>query len=307
MAIRFGLVIHGGVGSSARLSGVCASIASKGFALLERGSPAMDAAVEAVRLLENDGRFNAGRGSVLRLDGATVEMDAAVMDSHGRIGAVMAVRDVQNPVFLAKALTETPHVALAGEGASLFARRIGLTQSPPVSGRVLKRYEKARRLVMKQGPQSADVRWKSSDIEHLWNFGVPYGQVFPSDTVGAVALDASGIFAVATSTGGASPMLNGRVGDAAMIGCGFYAGPRAAVAATGIGEEIMRRMLTKTVYDMIHEGEVIANACSRGIKLFPSEIPVGLIAISAAGFAMQANRRMAGSCFVKERSGELSG
>jgi L-asparaginase / beta-aspartyl-peptidase len=298
--IRFGVVVHGGAGSSIRLSGVCASIATKAFDILERGGPAMDAAVEAVRLLENDGRFNAGGGSIPRLDGRTVEMDATVMDSDGRIGVVMAARDVRNPVLVAKALTETPHIALAGEGASLFAKRIGLGPSLPISERVLSRYAKTRRLIEAGKRRTRDVRWKSSDIEEFWNFNLPYEQAFSTDTVGAVALDDRGAVAVASSTGGASPMLNGRVGDTAMIGCGFYANSPAAVAATGIGEEIMRRMLAKTVYDMIRDGEGIEAACDRGIGLFPGNVPVGLIAISNDGFAVRANRRLAWSSLTRK-------
>jgi L-asparaginase / beta-aspartyl-peptidase len=300
MAVRFGVVVHGGVGSSTRLSGTCASAAARAFAILEKGGPAIDAAIEAVRLLEDDGRFNAGRGSMLRLDGETVEMDASVMDSKGQIGAVMAVRDVKNPVLVANALTGTPHIALAGVGASLFARRLGLPPSPPPSDRVLKHYEKTRRSMKKGGPRTRDIRWKSSDIEGLWNFEQSYQDVMLPDTVGAVSLDTSGVVAVAGSTGGAPPMLNGRVGDTAMIGCGFYAGSSAAVAATGMGEEIMRRMLAKAVYDWIEDGRGIATACDLGIGLFPREVPVGLIAISSEGLAMRANRRMAWSGLASE-------
>jgi beta-aspartyl-peptidase (threonine type) len=293
MAMRFGIVVHGGVGSSTRLSGACRAIATQASQLLEKGATSLETVVESVRLLEDDGRFNAGRGAALRLDGETVEMDASVMDSRGRIAAVIAVRDVQNPILLARALMATPHVALAGEGASLFARRLNLPPSPPVSERVLKRYEKTRQLFERGEAHRKDARWRSAAIPQLWNFKRPYGQVFSSDTVGAIALDIFGVFAVASSTGGASPMLNGRVGDTAMIGCGFYAGPLAAVAVTGVGEEIIRRMLAKTVYDMIEKGVELEAACGRAVETFPPSTPVGLIAISGEGIAVRANRRMA--------------
>ncbi len=290
---RLAIVVHGGVGSSLRLSGVCRIVAAKAFSILKAGGSALDGVVEAVRLMEDDGRFNAGSGSILRLDGKTIEMDASVMNSEGRLGAVVAVRGVRNPVLLAHAVTDTPHVVLAGEGASLFATRLGLTPSLPPSERILARYEKTRRRLERGGVDVEDDRWRASDIQKLWNFRRPYKDVFSSDTVGAVALDGSGTFAAASSTGGASPMLNGRVGDTAMIGCGFYVGPYGAVAATGIGEEIIKKMLSKTVYDLIASGEDIGVAGDRGIAMFPRRIPIGLIAISGQGSAVRDNRRMA--------------
>lgn len=88
-------------------------------------------------------------------------------------------------------------------------------------------------------------------------------------------------------------MLHGRVGDTPLVGCGFYAGAAAAVATTGIGEEIIRRMLARAVHDWIAQGEEIARACERGVASLPAEIPVGVIAISRRGAAIAANRDMA--------------
>jgi L-asparaginase/beta-aspartyl-peptidase (threonine type) len=299
--MAYGIVVHGGVGSSVRLTGACRRICGRAFAMLEKGAPALDAAVEAVRLLENDGRFNAGSGSVLRLDGKTMEMDASVMDSEGRLGMVMAVRDVPNPVLLARAVTETPHVALAGTGAALFAAAVGLARPVPVSQRSLRRYAKMRAAIQKKKPQRRDGRWKNSDIERLWNFEVPYSTVFLHDTVGAVALDRHGAFASAASTGGASPMMLGRVGDTPMVGSGFYAGPHGAVAATGIGEEIVRRLLSSEVYDMLGDGAGAEAACDHAVALFPKSVPAGIIAITREGGAISANRRMAAWSIIKER------
>jgi L-asparaginase / beta-aspartyl-peptidase len=183
--ISYGVVLHGGVGSSTRLSGPCRSIGQKVFSFLQQGRTAMDVVVEAVRLLEDDGRFNAGSGSVLRLDGETVEMDASVMDSGGGIGAVMAVKGVRNPVLLARAVTETPHVALAGEGATLFARRLGLPRPPAVSERVVRRFEKMRRALVSGSLVKKDDRWRATDLERVWNFTSPCERLFSSDTVGA--------------------------------------------------------------------------------------------------------------------------
>ncbi len=298
--ISYGIVVHGGVGSSIRLTGICRRICLRAFAMLEKGAPAIDAAVEAVRLFENDGRFNAGAGSVLRLDGKTMEMDASVMDSEGRLGMVMAVRNVPNPVLLARAVTQTPHVALAGTGATLFGRTVNLAGPVPVSRKSLQRYAKMREAIEKKKLQRKDKRWKSSDIERLWNFEVPYSAVFLHDTVGAVALDRHGVVASAASTGGASPMMLGRIGDTPMVGSGFYAGPHGGVAATGIGEEIIRRLLSKDVHDMLGGGADAKTACDKAVALFPKTVPVGIIAITQEGHAISANRRMAAWSIIKE-------
>jgi isoaspartyl peptidase/L-asparaginase-like protein (Ntn-hydrolase superfamily) len=298
--ISCGIVIHGGVGSSPRLTSACKAICERAFSILKEGGPALEAVTEAVRLLEDDGRFNAGSGSSLRLDGRTVEMDAGVMDSEGRIGMVMALRNVRNPILVARAVTETPHVALAGQGATLFARQRGLAPSPPVSERALIQHREIQRLIREGRLEERDGRWRGSDMSRLWNFEVAYGEVPPPDTVGAVAIDRSGGVAAAASTGGAPPMMLGRVGDTALVGSGLYAAYGAAVTVTGMGEEIIRRMLSKTVYDLIRSGQETETACGEGLALFPPEMATGIIAISAGGYAIRANRRMAAYSLIEE-------
>jgi len=86
-----------------------------------------------------------------------------------------------------------------------------------------------------------------------------------------------------------------------MIGCGFYAGPAGALATTGMGKEIIKRMFAKTVYDMISHGDNIKEACKKGINMFPSEIKVGIIAISKTGYSIASNTDMAHYALVKER------
>jgi L-asparaginase / beta-aspartyl-peptidase len=298
--ISHGIVVHGGVGSSIRLNNICKTICSKAFVVLEKRGSALDAAVEAVRLFENDGRFNAGVGSVLRLDGRTVEMDASVMESTGRLGAVLAVRDIRNPVLLAKRILDTPHVALAGEGASLLARKLGLEPSGSLPKRVLENYQKVRQSLSIEHPSGVDPRWDFASVERFWNFTTSHNDVFSCDTVGAVALDQDGRFATASSTGGASPMLLGRVGDTAFVGSGFYAGPDGAVVVTGMGEEILRKMLAKTVYDLILEDGNPEGACKQGLLLFPEKVPIGIVAISRTGQGLSANRPMATGVLVRE-------
>jgi L-asparaginase/beta-aspartyl-peptidase (threonine type) len=299
--IYYGIITHGGAGSPAHFSDGCKAASESVFSLLEAGKGALDAVVEAARMLENDGRFNAGSGSALRLDGKTIEMDASVMDSEGNLGIVMAIRNVRNPILIAKAVMNTPHVALAGEGATVFARKQGFELFDRSSQRALERYQTVKQCIKKDKLAKNSPLWKGHDIEALWNFpDVSYKEVF-CDTIGAVAIDKKGVLAIANSTGGFSPMMLGRVGDSPMIGCGFYAGPACALATTGMGEMIIRKMFARTVYDMVSHGEDIRKACEKGVAMFPLETGVGIIAISKKGYAITANTEIAHYAMVKER------
>ncbi len=294
----YGIAAHGGAGSGPELADGCKAACEAAFVLLDKGENALDAVCEAVRLLEDDGRYNAGRGSVLRLDGKTVQMDAAVADSTGRLGTVINVQDVKNPVLLARAVSEGPHIALAGRGAENFARTRGLWQKHEVSEAVLKKHARVLKLLKEKNFSGMNPRWREADVEALWNFDSPF--TFSCDTVGAVAMDRAGVLAAAASTGGASPMLLGRVGDTPMPGCGFHAGPACAVTATGIGEEIIRRMLSRHIYELVRLGWGLEEACAEGVKSFPPELPMGALAISKEGYAAVSNRPMAHFALVKE-------
>ena len=293
--LKEGIVVHGGAGAPPSMSDGCEAAVKAGLKVFGKGKPALDAAIAAVISMEDDGRFNAGSGSVLRLDGKSIEMDAGVMDSKGILGAVASVHHVRNPVVLARRVAETPHIFLAGDGAVAFARACGLytrQQRPTAQSR---RYHK--RLLEALRNKKADMLrpdWLNFDLQRYWNLKTPYERIFEkTDTVGAVALSADGVFAVAGSTGGAAPMLRGRIGDTPIIGSGFYAGPHGAVAATGIGEEIMRRTLSLQVYTWIAEGLSPQAACERGVKLMPKKMPAGLIAIGKRGYGIAANVPMA--------------
>src|SRR4030042_248152 len=299
--IHYGIVVHGGAGSPSPFSDGCKAACESAFSLLEAGKSALDAVVEAARILEDDGRFKAGSGSALRLDGKTIEMDASVMDSEGNIGIVIALRDIKNPILIAKAVLNTPQVALAGEGATAFARKLGFQPFSKSSQRALKRYQTVKQCIKENKLGKESPLWKGHDIEALWNFpDVSYREIF-CDTIGAVAIDKKGVLAVANSTGGFSPMMLGRVGDSPMIGCGFYAGSTCALATTGMGEMIIKKMFAKTVYDIISNGEDIKKACKKGMALFPLEISVGIIAISKTGYSVVANTEMAHYAMVKEK------
>jgi len=298
--INYGIVTHGGAGTPSHYSDGCRSAAEAAMAILEKGGSALDAVMEAVRALEDDERFNAGYGSVLRLDGKTIEMDAALMDSGGNIGAVIAIRNVKNPILVARAVMNTPHIALAGEGAERFARKMGFEPFDPVSPKAIERHKRLIPLLREKKWDELNRLWREKDPRGLWNFSIPYEEVFSSDTVGAVALDKKGTLAAANSTGGASPMMLGRVGDSPMPGCGFWAGPHSALAATGIGEEIIRRMLARKIHERVAGGEDLKSACDDEIRLFPPGMAAGVIAISRDGFAVSANRDMAHFHLLKE-------
>ncbi len=293
--IRFGIVTHGGVGSSSDWKDGCERAAEKGFDLLKEGGSALDAVQAAAVVLEDDGRFNAGSGSILRLDGKTVEVDASLMNSGGEIGAVAAMGAVKNPILVAREVMDTPHMVLAGEGARKFAGKRGVAEPfPGPTENARKRFEKVRRLLGEKRHSELRKSWGNFDLRSHWNFDMAYDEIFGhGDTIGAVALDRDGTLAVSNSTGGASPMLAGRVGDSPLPGCGFFAGAASAVASTGIGEEIIRRMISIRVYDEIERGSSTEESCRECVARFPGEYSLGVIAISRDGFGAAHNRDMA--------------
>ncbi|HEX8612087.1 MAG TPA: isoaspartyl peptidase/L-asparaginase [Telluria sp.] len=277
------IVVHGGAGTSRDNEDGCTLAAGLALAALQRGGDALDAAVAAVVSMEDDGRFNAGTGSVLCLDGQSIEMDAAVMDTRGRLGCVACITHVQNPVLVARAVADGPHWLLAGEGATRFARNSG---HPPFCQPTEKARAAHARLIAQLGERPEFAR--------LWNYerALEDRGERACDTVGAVVRGADGHFAVASSTGGSAPSLLGRVGDTPIIGSGFYAGMDGAVAATGIGEQIVRHLLAYTVYQWIAGGTPIEQALQRGIDLFDPAVAVGLIAIGKNGHGACSNRAM---------------
>ena len=275
-------VVHGGTSSPRALDDACRAAAEAGVAAEE--ARAIDMAVRAVVALEDDGRFNAGSGAVTALDGETIEMDAAVMDSRDLLGAVAAIRDVRNPVRVARAVADSPHWLLAGEGAQRFAYAVGLTERHSISPRRPKREAIAARLDLQR-------------LERMWNFPSPFSatraRLGGSDTVGAVIRDGHGHFAAASSTGGLSNKLLGRVGDTPAVGCGFYAGPRGAFAITGIGERVVRAQLAFRLHQWLEDGEPLDAVMQRGLGLFDPKIEIGIIGVSAQMAAVCANRDMA--------------
>jgi beta-aspartyl-peptidase (threonine type) len=288
------VVAHGGAGApSSDADGPRAAVA-RGLAVLTGGRDALDAAVEATVVLEDDPRFNAGTGSNYRLYGRSIEMDASVMGSDGRSGAVAGVTRIRNPVRLARVVRDhTPHVLVIGAGANRLARRFGFEEFDTGTDRAREKLAKALEEVRGGDPvDDPETRWwQGADLTALWNFDAALSGSLGS-TVGAVARDARGGFAVASSTGGTVLMLSGRVGDTPLLGAGFLAGPAGAVACTGTGEEIVKRVLAHRVYLMLEEGVPVQEACERGVALLPEDIGVGIIGVDAEGEAAVSNRDM---------------
>jgi L-asparaginase/beta-aspartyl-peptidase (threonine type) len=270
------VITHCGAGSTHEVADAASRAGRKGMAVLRRGGSALDAVVAATVVLEDDPRTNAGTGSRMRLDG-TIQMDAAVMDSRRRAGAVAAISDVRNPILIANKVMETPHIMLAGEWATRFARAHGFPAYDPATEDARARLSAARK----------EIRGKSVPTwARAW---IPKAA---TDTVGAVARDGRGRFAAASSTGGISYMLPGRIGDSPIIGAGLYAGPDGAVTVTGVGEEIWRLVLSKSVYDRLADVGAEA-ACDEGLRLFPKSVPIGIVAVGRDGVGEACNRDMA--------------
>lgn len=281
------VVVHGGVGGPrARMDGTDAA-AEKAAAVLRAGGAALDAALAAVVHLEDDCRFNAGTGANIRLDGKTVQMDAACMDGEtGAFGAVAAIERVKNPVLVARKVMTTPHILIAGDGATRFARAMGFPDHDPTCPESRARYERLIRILRGREGAPVPAAWKSFDWRKAWNFPGPIPPALAEaagtpDTVGAVARDARGRFAAAISTGGTSITFYGRVGDVPILGAGIYAGPHGAVACTGSGEDIVKRFVARTVYDDLARGVAAQEAVDRALRAFPPNIDLGVIAIAA--------------------------
>ncbi|WP_374537344.1 isoaspartyl peptidase/L-asparaginase family protein [Chitinimonas taiwanensis] len=244
------LAIHGGAGTitrallgpaqEAEYRAALAEALTAGYALLQQGASSLDAVVAAVQVLEDCPLFNAGRGAVFTHNGL-IELDASVMDGRsGLAGAVAGVRHIRNPVLAARRVMEqSRHVLLIGEGAEQFALAQGLAFEAPAYFHTERRWQQLQQaraqsavLLDHSAPGAAGAVFEIALNDHK------YG------TVGAVALDAAGNLAAATSTGGLTNKQFGRVGDTPIIGAGCYAeNGVVAVSGTGTGEFFMRGVL----------------------------------------------------------------
>jgi beta-aspartyl-peptidase (threonine type) len=295
---RWAIAIHGGAGGNAatwdeekrqaKLDGLKSALEA-GRLILVDGGTAIDAVEAAVRVLEDNRHFNAGRGAVLTSHG-TVELDASIMDGSSlACGAVASVQKIKNPIALARrVMTQTPHVLLVGEGAEEFARQQAIPWVDPdyfisaVSG-----------TVEPDAPHSGD----------------PSGSTFETriGTVGCVAFDRHGNLAAATSTGGTSRKMPGRVGDSPIIGAGTYAANDCcAVSGTGIGEEFIRHSVA---YDLAAQMRYAGRSLSEAVEdLFRTRLKPdvgGLIAVAKDGTIVLKHNTPTMSCGAADSQGRF--
>lgn len=277
--MTWAIAIHGGAGTIKRdmpaelvedIKRSLATCIKRGMDVLATGGSALDAVETAVRALEDDEHFNAGRGAVFTRDG-THELDASIMDGGTlACGAVGGARTPRNPISLARAVMErTAHVLLVGEGADAFAREVGVPLEEPSYFSTERRREQWQKL-------RPGVLSRSED---------DVGEEGEKGTVGAVALDSFGNLAAATSTGGLTNKRAGRVGDTGVIGAGTYACNRTcAVSTTGHGEEFMRHLAAHAVHlRMELKGESLEQAADAVIHGLLEKGAGGLIAVDGAG------------------------
>lgn len=282
---RWALAIHGGAGTRPRrlaadevraIRETLERALDAGIQILAGGGRSLDAVQSAVRVMESSGVLNAGRGAVLNQDGFA-ELDAALMDGRERrAGAVAAVRHIAHPIDLARAILENGrHVLLAGEGARRFAVERGFDLEPDeyfITPRRLAELERMRAAAGAgsdgSSPGSAPIPWH------------------PAGTVGAVALDAHGDLAAATSTGGLTGKHAGRVGDSPIIGAGTFAeNGVCAVSGTGAGEFFMRFTAASEVAARVRFGGASLEDAARAVigMMKAAGGEGGLIAVDAHG------------------------
>ncbi|HGH3370866.1 TPA: beta-aspartyl-peptidase [Kluyvera cryocrescens] len=278
------IAIHGGAGAISRQQmsaqkeheyvTALSDIVESGQKMLEAGASALDAVTEAVRLLEECPLFNAGIGSVFTA-AETHELDACVMDGNSlQAGAVAGVKHLRNPVLAARLVLEkSPHVMLIGEGAEAFAGAEGME-------------------LVDNSLFSTDMRFQQllearSHGQFILDHDAPLDERQKMGTVGAVALDFNGNLAAATSTGGMTNKLPGRVGDSPLVGAGCYANNASvAVSCTGTGEVFIRTLAAYDIAALMDYGNLsLLEACERVVM---EKLPAlggsgGLIAIDREG------------------------
>jgi L-asparaginase / beta-aspartyl-peptidase len=279
---KYALAIHGGAGTILRstmtpekeLSYTTAltNAIQAGETILKTGGAALDAVEAAIRSLENNPLFNAGKGSVFTNEGKH-EMDASLMNGFDlRAGAVAGIQNIMNPISLARAVMEqSEHVFMAGHGAMEFAKKINAAFMPDDYFFVQMRYDQ-----LQQAKESDSII-----LDHTVDKEKKFG------TVGAVALDVNGNLAAGTSTGGMTNKKHGRVGDTPIIGAGTYANNETcAISCTGHGEFFIRSVVAHDISClMAYKGLSLKEACNSVVmdKLVKIGGEGGLIALDANG------------------------
>ena len=286
MIKKYAIAIHGGAGTILRTNmtneieqkykmALNESILAGENILLNSGL-AIDAVEAAIRSLENNPLFNAGRGSVFSHEGEH-EMDASIMNGKDLMaGAVAGVKNVKNPITLAKSVMQhSNHVFMAGQGAEVFAKQLNIEMAPNEYFFEQMRYDQL-------------IQAKSNDrieLDHVDNKFENGEKKF--GTVGAVALDVFGNISAGTSTGGMTNKKHGRVGDTPIIGAGTYANNQTcAVSCTGHGEFFIRSVVAYDISCLIeYKGFSLKEACNLVVKdkLVKIGGEGGLIALDARG------------------------
>jgi L-asparaginase / beta-aspartyl-peptidase len=281
--MKFGMVVHGGAGTiersemtpeneAAHRAGLEQSLRA-GYDVLERGGSSLDAVEAAIRVLEDNPLFNAGKGAVFTHEG-TNELDSSIMDGRTlKAGAVAGLKHIRNPINLARLVMEkSPHVMLDGDGAEAFARKMGIT-------------------LVDQKYFYTDERWQA--LQNMKSTPGPAKDKDRHGTVGAVALDKAGNLAAGTSTGGITNKEFGRIGDSPIIGAGTYANNQTcAVSCTGDGEYFIRSLVAHDVSAMMqYKNMTLKDAAQAAIdKVGKLGGTGGLIAIDKNGnFTMPFN------------------
>jgi beta-aspartyl-peptidase (threonine type) len=315
------IVIHGGAGvinrsdmTSEREAQYRAGLEAardSGYAVLEKGGSSLDAVTAAVRTMEDNPLFNAGIGAVLNRDGEA-ELDSSIMDGATlRAGAVANLKHIRNPIDLARAVMEkSPHVMIAGAGAEEFALQQGFTLVPNSYFRTEARIRQLQKTqqeekVGEQGSAKDSEKNTEKAPKKRTSFANP-NSVNPSDahpvarlipqsastfdghgTVGAVALDHNGNLAAATSTGGMTNKLPGRIGDSPLIGAGTYANNAScAVSATGDGEYFIRAVVAYDICALVQYKRMPLDAAAHEViheKIEGMHATGGVIALDKDG------------------------
>ncbi len=277
----YSIIVHGGVGvvpsekQEAVLTGVKEGVMA-GVDILAGGGFSLDAVEAAIKVLEDNSLFNSGTGSVLTFDGE-VEMDAAV--AYGPtlgFGAIAGIKNIQHPISLARMVMEkTAHVLLQGSGAQEFARMMGIAPHNPAT---------EERRVQWREYREKFLRGDTGDWPKLRSLMKEHPE-FMHGTVGAVAVDDRGEVAAGTSTGGVFLKLLGRVGDTPLPGAGTYATKFGGASSTGLGESMMRTLITKTACDFMRMGLDAQGAASGAVNMLSNILgtEAGIIVVDSQG------------------------
>lgn len=273
------IIVHGGCDENSvppdmkqrRRAGVKRAC-EEGHQVLQTTGSAVEAVEAAVRILEDDPIFDAGTGSFLNLIG-DIEMDAMLATSDGRAGGVAAIEKVRHPISVARQVMEqTPHILLVGRGATMFARALDIPEYDTNSAEAQKHYLKQLETL---SPSLSEILPRYRKIRE---------GLKSTSTVGAVAVDDSGMVVAGTSTGGIPQKLPGRVGDSAILGAGTFASPAGGASATGVGEAIIRLNVTRALLDDVAKCKRAQQACEAVVQqLTQLNSPCGVIMLDKRG------------------------